>query len=393
VFLGHFGLFIYLFNRINATGLRRTQIKRIEKLIVLTSFVIPAAVIAIDYSSILGWLNCGGSSEPGTLTGDQRGFMTKVFAIYSLLALIILAPDWLAARPIFQLDRRRTRKIECRWIATKSILGDRVFAKPWVRLLGSLPGNDLHRIEVSLHQVEVERLPRSLHGLKIGHLSDLHLTGYMHRDFYHYAIQGLMDHKPDVVVLSGDIIDFDDCLHQVQPLLETVNAPLGCHFVLGNHDRRIRQVDLLRSMLGEIGWTDLGLRSITREKSGEEIYLIGNERPWFDLQERNEDEKKSEDHRRTASLRIGVSHAPDQWRWGMQMDLDLLFCGHTHGGQARFPLIGPLIAPSWYGSRYASGWFDKSPMLMHVSRGLSGTHPLRFNCAPEVGVCLLHAKK
>jgi uncharacterized protein len=61
-----------------------------------------------------------------------------------------------------------------------------------------------------------------------------------------------------------------------------------------------------------------------------------------------------------------------------------MLAGHTHGGQIRLPVVGPVFSPSRFGVRYASGTFFRAPTLMHVSRGLSGTRPLRFNCRPEL---------
>ncbi len=68
-----------------------------------------------------------------------------------------------------------------------------------------------------------------------------------------------------------------------------------------------------------------------------------------------------------------------------------MLAGHTHGGQIRFPRIGPILAPSRYGVRFASGVFHLPPMVMHVSRGLSGLQPLRFNCPPELARLVLRA--
>ena len=63
--------------------------------------------------------------------------------------------------------------------------------------------------------------------------------------------------------------------------------------------------------------------------------------------------------------------------------------GHTHGGQIRLPIVGPIVAPSRYGVKYASGLFHEPPTLMHVSRGVCGVHPLRFNCPPELALLTL----
>jgi predicted MPP superfamily phosphohydrolase len=66
-----------------------------------------------------------------------------------------------------------------------------------------------------------------------------------------------------------------------------------------------------------------------------------------------------------------------------------MLAGHNHGGQIRFPLIGPLISPSKWGTRYASGVFAEGNTIMHVSRGLSGEHPYRWNCPPELAKLVL----
>ena len=67
-----------------------------------------------------------------------------------------------------------------------------------------------------------------------------------------------------------------------------------------------------------------------------------------------------------------LSHSPDQLPWARRHGFQLMLAGHTHGGQIRIPVLGPVICPSRYGVRYASGLFDRPPTLMHVSRGLSG---------------------
>ena len=65
-------------------------------------------------------------------------------------------------------------------------------------------------------------------------------------------------------------------------------------------------------------------------------------------------------------------------------DVDLLLAGHLHGGQIRFPLIGPIFSPSLWGVKHAWGTFHAPPTILHVSRGVSGQFPIRVNCPPEM---------
>src|SRR5262249_4631012 len=58
--------------------------------------------------------------------------------------------------------------------------------------------------------------------------------------------------------------------------------------------------------------------------------------------------------------------------------------GHNHGGQIRFPVIGSVFVPSRYSRRYDCGTFYEPPTVLHVSPGLGGQEPVRYNCRPEV---------
>ncbi|MFP6613093.1 MAG: metallophosphoesterase, partial [Pirellulales bacterium] len=110
--------------------------------------------------------------------------------------------------------------------------------------------------------------------------------------------------------------------------------------------------------------------------------LAGNELPWFppaaDMSTAN---SRGDD---SQLLRIVLAHSPDQFVWARQHDADLMLAGHTHGGQIRLPVIGAIVSPSRYGTRYACGAFFEPPTVMHVSRGISGTVPVRHNCPPEL---------
>ena len=127
---------------------------------------------------------------------------------------------------------------------------------------------------------------------------------------------------------------------------------------------------------------DLGRRWTQIEVEGCPIVLAGNELPWFvpaaDMSDCPASDGKS------SPLRILLSHAPDQLPWARGNKIDLMLAGHTHGGQVQFPVVGPVLSPSRFGVRYASGTFYEQPTLMHVSRGISGTRHLRINAPPEL---------
>jgi predicted MPP superfamily phosphohydrolase len=186
----------------------------------------------------------------------------------------------------------------------------------------------------------------------------------------------------DLVVVTGDIVDKEACLDWIPATLGRLTAKHGVYFILGNHDKRIRDTAKLRKILTSSGLVDVGGRVVGIEVEGGEIHLAGNELPWFPL--RADADRFKPQAREASVFRVLLSHTPDQYLWARDRNYHLMLAGHCHGGQIRLPVLGPIVSPSRYGARYASGLFFETPTLLHVSRGLSGTHPLRFNCQPEL---------
>ena len=114
--------------------------------------------------------------------------------------------------------------------------------------------------------------------------------------------------------------------------------------------------------------------------------IFGNEFPWFS--------KKLPDLSPDVyDIKILLTHSPDEFFWAANQKFNLMFCGHVHGGQISLPFFGPLLIPSKFGRRFGSGFFSYCGMIMHVSRGLAGSFPLRINCKPEVTIISLVSKQ
>jgi predicted MPP superfamily phosphohydrolase len=109
------------------------------------------------------------------------------------------------------------------------------------------------------------------------------------------------------------------------------------------------------------------------------VILAGDEQPWFGTAPDLSTAPSPEE-----AFRILVAHTPDRYPWAQEHGFGLMLAGHNHGGQIRIPLLGPIVSPSRYGVKYASGVFHEPPTTLHVSRGLSALHLLRFNCQPEL---------
>jgi predicted MPP superfamily phosphohydrolase len=103
----------------------------------------------------------------------------------------------------------------------------------------------------------------------------------------------------------------------------------------------------------------------------------GIESPWFEGEPRLREAPDG-------VFKLLLSHTPDHLAWASKHGVDLMFAGHVHGGQVCLPAFGPLVMPSRHGRSLDRGWFERGKTKLYVSKGLGGTHPLRWNCPPEV---------
>ena len=85
-------------------------------------------------------------------------------------------------------------------------------------------------------------------------------------------------------------------------------------------------------------------------------------------------------------------HNPDFTEMLPEGRIDLILCGHTHGGQVRLPFIGAPVVPSCFGQKYASGLVHGPGTLVYVNRGLGLiAPPVRFLCRPEITLLRLRS--
>ena len=251
-----------------------------------------------------------------------------------------------------------------------------------------LPGNETLRLDLTEWAFEVPRLPRLLDGLAIVHMSDLHFTGMVGKAYFREVVRTSNELKPDLVAITGDLVDNAECISWIPDTLGQLSAQYGVYVILGNHDLRVDEIRL-RKTVANSGLIDLGGRWLKIDIRGETVIMAGNESPWYlpaaDLE--NCPPRTTDG----GQLRIVLSHSPDQLDWARAFDVDLMLSGHTHGGQIRIPPIGPIFSPSASGVKYDCGLFHAPPTILHVTRGISGKQPLRWNCPPEIALLTLHA--
>jgi predicted MPP superfamily phosphohydrolase len=250
-------------------------------------------------------------------------------------------------------------------------------------LLAHLPGNEIFKVDLAERVLRLPRLPAAWDRLTILHMTDLHFSGTPNRVFYQEVTRRCRDWDPDLVAITGDFVDGPYFHRWILPTLGWLRARVACFAVLGNHDSWYEPEGVKRRLEG------LGIRVLDNswtkiDVCGQPLVVVGHQGPWF---RPGPDLSGCPD----GPFRLCLSHTPDNIAWAKQNQIDLMLAGHVHGGQIRFPVIGSVLVPSVYSRRYDCGVFDEPPTVLHVSRGLGGQHPVRYNCRPEVTKLVLRA--
>lgn len=364
--IGQFELLVALVNRLHALRIRGPALRWVRDV---------HEVLIVALPLVLAWLLAVGGAQ---LTfGDGWTKLPWFWAAYLGLCGLGSVGFFVSA---MRSARRRVPAAQVsndsRSVDLAQRLGYRPLARGPYRMLARLPRNEIFRVEVSDKTYRLPRLSEAWDGLSILHLTDLHLIGTIDLPFFEALVDLAAESPADMVVFTGDLLDDQRLIDWLPSTLGRMTAPLGCYFILGNHDWYL-EPDEIRRRLSDLGWHDVAgtTRELTRD--GTSLVIGGSERPWMG---------DHPDFSRTPAdaFRILLSHTPDNLRWARRHDVDLMLSGHNHGGQVVPPLIGPIYAPSLYGCRYISGAFDAPPTLLYVSRGISGRHPVRWRCPPEL---------
>ena len=242
------------------------------------------------------------------------------------------------------------------------------------------------------HVVRLKNLPRYLNGITIIHLSDLHLGAWTSPRTVPNMMEITRDLKPDLVVITGDIIDhrtsFGQSLIDHLYLLERV--PLGVFGIIGNHDVYIGATRVARYLEGG-GITMLRDRSHSFQKQGLPLALVG-----VDDSGRNWLGPGGEYHLRNAMngvepdlFPILLAHRPTGFYKAREEGIPLTLSGHTHGGQFGLP-GGPNLADFFY--QYTHGLYEKDESFIHVTAGIGSVGlPFRLGVPSEIALLRLEA--
>jgi predicted MPP superfamily phosphohydrolase len=233
---------------------------------------------------------------------------------------------------------------------------------------------------------EAHDIPAQFDGVKIVFVSDIHYGLFFSKARVRALVRRINRMRPDIILLGGDYVDKKPkYIHPCFAELRKLKAVFGVYGVLGNQDYRA-DPELSRRAMAESNILDLDNRAFYLMKQGARIKIGGVADFTMTTQDLNPtiaDVSKDD-------FVILVTHNPDYAEEIATDKVDLVFSGHTHGGQITlFGLWSPLV-PSKYGGKYRTGIIKAPFTRVIVSNGIGTVPPpIRFGARPQINIVTL----
>ncbi len=245
-----------------------------------------------------------------------------------------------------------------------------------------------HGFRITRRTIPVAGLPREWEGVTIAHITDPHVGRLSAVIRLREIVDMANAVQPDIVALTGDLVNRRETLTaELTRVLSALRPRAGSVAVLGNHDYRAGS-DHVTACMESAGIRVLKNQHVVFRRGGRTLCFAGTDDPMFG----RPDAAAALSGVAEDTVRILLCHNPDYAEYlPKTARVDLMLCGHTHGGQVKIPLFGPPILPIEH-TQYAEGLVSGPACPVFVSRGLGMvTIPLRFNCPPELPVITLAA--
>ncbi len=244
-------------------------------------------------------------------------------------------------------------------------------------------------MQTTNHQVEDRNLPLAFDGYNIAQISDLHCK-WLGKD-QSELINAVKDGNPDMIVLTGDIIDADKKDYDsVSVLVKGLAHIAPVYAVFGNHEEYSYKINNnMRALYKRYGVNLLMNNGVSIQKGTDSIYLYGlDDCGIVSNSQAKEYFNDAVPQLKSDTYGILLYHRSSQFDYLTQYGFRLVISGHLHGGLIRIPLIGGLLSPdksSHFFPKYAGGVYKQGETTLISSRGFAGSHSIpRLYNRPEL---------
>lgn len=326
--------------------------------------------------------------------------------LYLLIGKIIKTPFWLSHWLLIKIEifRKFFSKPEIKKIdnsrrafirTATALVSGYAFTGATLGVLNS------HDYEIVNKDLTIDNLPPELKGTTITLFSDIHSGPYMKEEMMREYTDVINDLKSDFIFIPGDFTNSDKMeVHPLANAFKNLKASKGIYGTLGNHDYFSDPEYVAKVISNETPVKLLRNSSEIISINGKELCIMGCDdtrqsgsapdsllMSYFSSVTDKTKKKMSEielSYKDTPKL--ALIHKPYFFEEMDDMELDLIFSGHTHGGQVVLANFGDVnISFAGAVSKYISGYYRSGKTGMYVSRGIGSVAlPIRFNCSPEI---------
>lgn len=260
-----------------------------------------------------------------------------------------------------------------------------------------------------IHRVEVhpKDLPSNFDGLKIVHISDLHVGSFSYRyRILEKVVHLINDLDADLILFTGDLVNnYAWELKGWDQVLNKLSARKGKFAVLGNHDygdyspwiseeAKKENFEEIKNFYQKIDFKLLLNASEVLTVNNQSIGILGVENWGLPPFRQDGDLEKAWKDVKNLPFTILLSHDPSHWDAEVidKTDIDLTLSGHTHGMQAGIKILGKQWSPIQYKYKRWAGLYAHKNQFLYVTRGLGWLgFPGRMGMRPEI--TLIELKK
>ena len=233
------------------------------------------------------------------------------------------------------------------------------------------------------YKITSSSIQDNFHGFKIVHISDIHYGRTTDKKDINNVVKEVNLLKPDIVVLTGDLIDkdtkLDDILKgEISEALNSINANVGKYAISGNHDSNFSEWE---NIINDSGFKNLNdTYELIYNDGYTPILLAGlssNLNNQVDITERyNKILEYSNNENIKELYKILLIHEPDYINNIDYSNFNLILAGHSHNGQVRLPFIGGIFLPNG-AKKYYKEHYKINNTDLYISSGI-GTSGISF---------------
>ena len=229
-------------------------------------------------------------------------------------------------------------------------------------------------LKVKEYNIKSKNIPDEFYGLKIVQLSDIHYGYHFNKKKLENVVKKINEIKPDIVVLTGDIVDNKISKEEKNELIEElskIEVTIGKYAIKGNHDYDFKDFDKITN---NSNFINLNNTFEIIHGNNSNIMISGVSTNLHGKNKINEklDSSKKYLENNSVNYKILLLHEPDYIDDIKDISYDLTLAGHSHNGQVRLPFIGAIYTPKG-AKKYYKEYYKVKNTDMYISNGIGTT--------------------